>query len=229
MSYEDEINIKDKVSLSNICIEKQVNRKYLFRMSIPSFLLMIKYSNYCIENNKGNIILAKDIIKCSTKNLVGIEFDANNDDTDFEKMIKILKNSLFIYNENVEQWNNGDLESGGGNAIIRPNRCDVPNYENKDGKSIGIPTGDNGGFKSLSEIFKINGINKTAKQIIDESMKRLSTAIKKYKPDNIYWSITSTGDLGTGIFDVSDIVKIYIVKELKNICVTNGFKHWITN
>jgi len=116
------------------------------------------------------------------------------------------KNSLFIFNDNVEQ--SKTAESGGGNAVIR--KYNQFNRTRKKPQSAGIPTGHLGigGFLSL---------NQCAKIAIDESIDRTKKLCKKYKYDRIYYSVNKDGTFGTSIFVVGDEVKEYIVQCIHNL------------
>ena len=68
--------------------------------------------------------------------------------------------TLHVYNENMHHQNDKkSCHAGGGNAIARPFR--------QYGRSIGMPTGCFGGFRSLDEHCLGHNFNCTAKEAID--------------------------------------------------------------
>ena len=111
--------------------------------------------------------------------------------------------TLFVFNDNEEQFDaflDGKAHgftAGGGNAIARPWRKLTPP------KSAGIPTGrQNTGYKTLDTpvIAKID-------QALD--VINLLTGSGEY--DRVVFSADSScSKIGTGIFSVSDDVRIYI-------------------
>jgi len=84
--------------------------------------------------------------------LIGVKYTPRDPWADFDIMIRkannpehphfsILQNSLFIYNENSDQYLNKSTTPGGGNACIRPWREDAPNNKDKfHVYSLGVPT-----------------------------------------------------------------------------------------
>ncbi len=137
--------------------------------------------------------------------IIKTTYEGRNEYGDFNFMIKQeeFNNSLFIFNDNVEDHFNS--KKGGGNAIIRKyNRhgeLDKP-------RSAGIPTGslENGGFDELNEI---------TKYVVLSSIQEIKDLIQKYNYDTIIYAIDKkTGKLGTSIFDVDDDVIDYIDKQI---------------
>ena len=97
------------------------------------------------------------------------------------------ESKLQIYNDNGLQFLNGDLTAGGGNGIGRIYRLM---------RSMGIPTGNRGGFSSLSETVFYEGHILTAKQLIDMSIEDIVLLIlyrdSTLKPfDTIYYCTDS--------------------------------------
>lgn len=78
------------------------------------------------------------------KNIVCVTYDPENRVTDFHELIvNGAENTLFLYNENVEQFlNREDVRPGGGNAVIRKFRYDNPSNSRRHMScgSLGIPT-----------------------------------------------------------------------------------------
>ena len=118
--------------------------------------------------------------------------------------------SLFVFNDNEEQFDaflvgkaNG-FTAGGGNAIARPWRKSSPP------RSAGIPTGrQNTGYKTLDTPVKTK---------IDQALDVITLLTSSGEYDRVVFSTDSSCSmLGTGIFSVSDDVRIYIFLRLINI------------
>lgn len=131
---------------------------------------------------------------------------------------KQYHDSLFIFNDNHLQHQTAI--KGNGNAIIRP----YNQYSNcKPPKSAGISTGYSiraGGFQSLGQTFINKGKEITAKDIIDSDIDEIEELIElgDYKMIIFSASDTKGNNLGTGLFDVGDDVKEYILERLRAIC-----------
>ena len=158
--------------------------------------------------------------KSSNKQFKGLIYDSTSK-TDFSKMILKPENfkSLFIYNENENQFLSASKAAGGVNAEIRPYRVDANNLKRQknSGSALGIPTGNNAkGYEKLTD----NRI-----EIINIAIKNIDTFMTEHNDiPTVYWSATSDGSLGTGIFNVSDSVKQYIVDSLKQLAVKHNFE-----
>jgi hypothetical protein len=139
------------------------------------------------------------------------EFTEANKTGDFSWMIDKpeYSRSLFVFNDNekhfYEFFNNKIIGNpGDGNAIIRP-------YQGRDPpRAIGVPTGtlEKGGYKQLID---------STKKPIDDSMK---TFLKLLETEN-YDSVIISWDfkkntLGVGLFNPSNQIKDYIVKQIQN-------------
>jgi hypothetical protein len=133
---------------------------------------------------------------------------------DFEWMIQRpeYSDALFVFNDDEEHFlaylrNRADPQGcarGGGNAAIRPYRCATPV------RAAGVPTGVSGaGYTGLTD---------ATRQTIDEaiSVVRGLVASGAYLRV-IYSAADESGRLGTGIFDVEDDVKAYIVDQLRGL------------
>jgi len=136
--------------------------------------------------------------------IIGIKFSNLNKYGDFNWMCKKneYKNSLFIFNDNIE-YHKTNI-SGGGNAIMRK----YNKYSELEKPiSAGIPTGSliYGGYKELDEITKTQ---------IDESFNEIINLINIHKYDKIYFSSELDGKLGTSIFEVNDEVINYITQRI---------------
>lgn len=126
---------------------------------------------------------------------------------DFTWMIEQpkYKNSLFIYNDNEESFLSKTNKAGGGNAAIRPYSKLIPP------RAAGIPTGSlkNHGYIKLTS---------KVRKIIDSSIENIISIIEEYPHINqIICSSDSYGNLGTGIFNVGEDVKTYILTQLRTV------------
>ena len=128
---------------------------------------------------------------------------------DFEWMLNQpeYENTLFIFNDNEEQFDafvNGESSGftrGGGNAAIRPFRKNSPP------RAAGVPTGRSGrGYSSLDEPTKAK---------IDQALAVITDLLETGNYDSIIFSANETKtDLGTGIFCVGADVRDYIFSQL---------------
>ena len=124
--------------------------------------------------------------------------------------------ALHVYNENM--WQQMDKTShapGGGNAVARPYR--------QLGRSIGMPTGEHGGFNSLHEM--LCSVGCTAKEAIDlateEIIARVSEQPGRY--DKIYYCKNADDDeelIGMGIFTIEEGARRYITTKLRGLPAT---------
>ena len=129
------------------------------------------------------------------------------------------ENAYFVFNDNEEQFlaHEKDPESaagcaaGGGNAAIRPWRCEKPP------RAGGVPTGVSGhGYQALTP---------EVRAIIDRAVARIKSDVTHYNFSRVFYSCrkgddgacAEDGDLGTGIFNVDKEVRGYIVSKLKSI------------
>ena len=122
---------------------------------------------------------------------------------DFEAMIRNdrFKDSLFIFNDNKEDFLFRSDRKGGGNAAIRPfQKGDSP-------RATGVPTGSKGvGYQKLTPYVK---------ELILIAMERLTALLNTGRFLRVFYSAEENGTLGTGIFKVGDDVKAFIVAQLK--------------
>jgi len=144
----------------------------------------------------------------------GSVFRGPGRDGDFSWMIRRPEHArtLFVFNDNEEQFR-AFLENptvgpgcspGGGNAAIRPFRCETPP------RAAGVPTGSEGeGYRALTG---------SVRGVIDEAVIVIRDLIATGHHDVVLYSAADdTGALGTGIFQVGDDVKRYIVDELRGL------------
>ena len=134
------------------------------------------------------------------KRIIPIRYSVRDSATHFEELIEEVENSIFIYNENVRQWQNKeDYGVGGGNAIIRPYRLDGLKNQDKNVGSWGIPTGHR--YKGPEYYCDIKNRKKLA-NYIDTGFNELIDYLK-LRPEitTIYYSCDKTSDnIGIEIF-----------------------------
>lgn len=146
--------------------------------------------------------------------LTGSQFVAPGADGDFSWMIEQPEyaDALFVFNDNEEQFrayvdepaDDFGYARGGGNAAIRPYRGLTP------ARAAGIPTGaDGAGYSELNE---------HVRHVIDESLAVISAQLVAGRYRRlIYSAADESGALGTGIFEVGEDVKQYIVAGLRRL------------
>jgi len=117
--------------------------------------------------------------------------------------------ALFVFNDNEGEFRAHQrhgagarqCRAGGGNAVIRPYQCQDPP------RAAGIPTGDHGGYPRLTD---------DARGAIDDALAAITTLLAAGRYQRVIYSAADdSGALGTGIFDVGDDVKRYIVSGLR--------------
>ncbi len=127
---------------------------------------------------------------------------------DFNWMCKqpAYTNVLFIFNDNEEFHDT--CRTGRGNAIIR--KYNKYNNFQKKPKSAGIPTGTlaSGGYTQLDT----HVIKK-----VDQAIEEIRELINQHNYNAIFYSVTSSGKLGTGLFDVGKDVIEYIDEKIKSL------------
>ena len=146
--------------------------------------------------------------------LVPSRFDRRGRPGDFAWMITRPEyaDALFVFNDNEEQFRafrrdpdgGAGLSPGGGNATVRPHRGDDPP------RAAGIPTGRAGkGYPALTP---------DAREAIDDALQLIADLLASGAYQRVVYSASNDdGDLGTGIFDVGDDVRRYIVDGLRNL------------
>jgi hypothetical protein len=146
--------------------------------------------------------------------LVPSHFEGRDRPGDFAWMIAQPEyaDALFIFNDNEEQFrafrrdphSGAGLSPGGGNATIRPYRGAEPP------RAAGIPTGRAGrGYAALTA---------DARAAIDEALEVIAELLATSVYQRVVYSAANDeGDLGTGIFEVADDVKRYIVSGLRRL------------
>ena len=144
--------------------------------------------------------------------VIGATFEQPGRYGDFAWMIRSqdYDDALFVFNDNESQFRafrddpraGPGCSPGGGNAVIRPYRCQKPP------RAAGIPTGDHGGYPRLDE---------SARAVIDEAVDVIRDLLATGRYRRVFYS-ASRGDpelLGTGIFEVGDDVRRYVVEQLR--------------
>lgn len=122
--------------------------------------------------------------------------------------------ALHVFNENLGQQRSKCTFPGGGNACARPYR--------QQGKSIGMPTGNFGGYDSLSESV---GNGDTAKDTIDEAEDEIVEHILSNpgRFDKVYYCVNASESderrdlIGMGIFNIDRGVRVYITDKLRKL------------
>ena len=146
--------------------------------------------------------------------VIGSIFAGGGKAGDFGWMIQQTEyaDALFVFNDNEEQFLSHrknpkvgtGCDVGGGNAVVRPYQCENPP------RAIGIPTGSKGNSYS--------SLTAHVQQTIDDAISAIQSLIATGRYQRLFYSAANTaGALGTGIFDVGDDVKRYIVARLRAI------------
>ena len=163
-----------------------------------------------MEDKTENNINIKEETEIDVQ-IIGTIFSGVGNYGDFDKMIKSGRHNdtIFIYNDNEEEYYDKSSCKGAGNAIIR--KYNQFSKYSKNPMSIGIPTGtlEFGGYTDLNDENKI---------IIDDCISNLIKIIKTHTKTKIFYSAKNhTGILGTGIFKVSEDVLKYITNQIFNL------------
>ena len=150
--------------------------------------------------------------------LVGSIFNGSGEPGDFGWMLRQpdYGDALFIFNDNEEEFlahqahapGSQKCHPGGGNAIIRPYQCQLPQ------RATGIPTGSHGvGYDQLDN---------HVRRVIDEAVGVVASLLASGQFRRVIYSASNeSGDLGTGIFRVRPEVRAYIIEGLRRV-VANG-------
>jgi hypothetical protein len=145
--------------------------------------------------------------------VIGSQFSKVGALGDFGWMIEQseYQDALFIFNDNEQQFlaylgdstpGTSGCVAGGGNAGIRPYRCQDPP------RAQGVPTGSSGkGYAELTP---------PVRRVIAASIGIIRETLASGRYQRVFYSAASPdGELGSGIFVVADEVKRYIVEELR--------------
>lgn len=146
--------------------------------------------------------------------VIGSVFRGRDKPGDFAWMIEQpeFTDALFVFNDNEEQFrayrrdpaDPRGCTRGGGNAAIRPYRCAEPP------RAAGIPTGVGGaGYEALTD---------AVREVIDDAVSVVRGLAETLGYERVVYSAADdSGRLGTGIFEVGDDVKAYIVERLRGL------------
>ena len=146
--------------------------------------------------------------------VIGATFEQPGRYGDFGWMIRSEEydDALFVFNDNESQFRafrdhphgGPGCSPGGGNAVIRPYRCQEPP------RAAGIPTGGHGGYPRLDD---------HARAVIDEAIEVIRDLLATGHYRRVFYS-ASRGEpdlLGTGIFEVGNDVRRYVVEQLRTL------------
>ena len=147
-----------------------------------------------------------------TVEVIGSVFRGGGRAGDFGWMITRPEyaDALFVFNDNESQFRahqghaagGSSCHAGGGNAVIRPYQCQDPP------RAAGIPTGDAQGYPELTDHVRAT---------VDDALAAIASLLATGRYRQVLYSATADGGLGTGIFQVGDDVKRYIVDELRKL------------
>jgi acetyl esterase/lipase len=144
--------------------------------------------------------------------IIGVTFTGPREHGDFAWMLAQAQydDALFVFNDNEGQFRAfrrdprgaAGCSAGGGNAAIRPYRCQDPP------RAAGIPTGDVGGYPSLDD---------HARAVIDEAIGVIRDLLATGRYQRVLFSAAPDDPdlLGTGIFHVGQDVRRYVVAQLR--------------
>jgi hypothetical protein len=144
--------------------------------------------------------------------IIGVPFDGPGRHGDFGWMLESgeYDDALFVFNDNESQFRafredprgGPGCTPGGGNAAIRPYRCQDPP------RAAGIPTGNRGGYPRLDE---------HARSVVDEALGVVGDLLATGRYHRVYYSASRDDPdlLGTGIFEVGEDVRRYVVERLR--------------
>ena len=132
---------------------------------------------------------------------VPTDFNPTDPTTDYAYLARLERRTLFIFNDNEEQFPHG-IVRGGGNACVRPLRRSLPP------RAAGIPTGSKGrGYATLTP---------SVRAIIDAAFAIIDWLVLTGNYDRVRYCRGSTpNSLGSSIFEVGDGVMAYISKQIK--------------
>lgn len=144
--------------------------------------------------------------------IIGAVFEGRHRHGDFAWMLTDHEydDALFVFNDNERQFrafredprSPTGCSAGGGNAAIRPYRCQDPP------RAAGIPTGDAGGYPRLDD---------HARAVIDEAIDVIRGLLATGRYRRVFFSASPEDPdlLGTGIFHVGQDVRRYVVEQLR--------------
>jgi hypothetical protein len=140
----------------------------------------------------------------------GVQYVAGQDHGDLGAMLGLrdYDDALFIFNDNERQFKEHLQHgpgaklcvAGGGNAKIRHLQCQA------DPRVLGIPTGDGGGYSSLTP---------HVQQVMKEATAQINGLLATGRFRRVFFNVAPDGLIATGIFKVGDEVRQYITDELR--------------
>lgn len=156
--------------------------------------------------------------------VVGVPFFSDGtsvDGGDFRKMItmKEFDDSIFLFNDNVEDWNDPQKTVGGGSAIVRPYSTLERGY-----RSAGFPTGWTTGVA-------FSRMDDQTRMVIDMSFERIVSTVHIQKYTRILFPCASPSErtsIGTLIFrgsigaDVVSYINRWITTRLSKRCTSKA-------
>lgn len=134
-------------------------------------------------------------------------FSKTDPTTNYAYLARRERRTLFIFNDNEEQFPHSTVR-GGGNACVRPLRRSIPP------RSAGIPTGSKGrGYATLTP---------SVRAIIDAAFAIIDWLVLTGNYDRVRYCAGSTPhSFGSNIFKVGDDVMAYICTQIKKRALTN--------
>jgi hypothetical protein len=152
--------------------------------------------------------------------VIGTRFTGRDRHGDFAWMIEQpdFQDVLFVFNDNEEEFRAHRshargarrCHAGGGNAVVRPYQCVDPPH------AAGVPTGSQGhGYEAL---------HGHVRAVIDDALAAIAALATTGGYQRIMYSASADDpdDLGTGIFQVDEAVRRYIVQGLRRLASTSG-------
>ena len=129
---------------------------------------------------------------------------------DFGQMLELpeYRDALFVFNDNERQFKehlqhapaSGICVAGGGNAKIRPWQCLA------DPQVAGVPTGDGGGYASLTP---------HVHEVVEEAMEKIKDHLATGRFRRVFFNEAPDGLIATGIFKVDDAVRRHVTDSLR--------------
>jgi len=166
-----------------------------------------------VQDRRTGIVSNRVLLSGGVSVLVsGSKYRGSGIAGDFGWMITRTDRTLFIFNDNEEQFNafmSGDRESGcavgGGNAVIRPYQCTQPIP-----RAAGVPTGlRHSGYQALDG---------RTKEKIDSAVARIRALAETGKYDSILMSqgrgANGQPTIGASIFSPAEEVRDYVFQSL---------------
>ena len=139
--------------------------------------------------------------------LHSIVYDATSGFGDYDHLLEKYENTLFIFNDNIQDHN--FFFPGTGNAVARKYNKFNPN---KFTRSAGISTG----YSTISGRFQC--LDDTVLPFINHDLSEVNELLKTGNYKTVIYCSKIDGTFGTGLFHVDQTVLDYILSELQNMC-----------